>query len=306
MDFELLQNLCAIPGTSGDELAIRDFLLQYIGDQKHNWKTQPEIWAGEGFQDNIVLVFGKPTIGFYAHIDTVGFTVRYDNYVIPIGGIDAKTGDCLVFEKEGKTLETKLIYEEEKDLIMVDAHLPIIPGTALSYQPDFEIIDSYIKSPYLDDRLGVYSLLELAKTADNIAIVFTTYEEHGGGAAGYLARLLFEKYQVSKAIVADVTWITTGVHFGKGPVISLRDSRIPRKVFVDEIRKIAKHAGIPFQLEVEAQGGSDGREIQHLPYPIDWCFVGPPSENAHSSIEIVHQKDAELFVVLLQVLAGQL
>ena len=303
MDFELLQNLCAIPGTSGDELDIRNFLLQYIEDHKYSWKIQPEIWAGDGFQDNIGLIFGKPTIGFYAHIDTVGFTVRYDNYVIPIGGIDAKTGDCLVFEKEGKSLETRLIFEEENEFIMVDAHLPIVPGTALSYRPDFEIADSYIKSPYLDDRLGVLSLLELAKTAENIAIVFTTYEELGGGAAGYLARILFEKYQVSKAIIADVTWITNGVHFGKGPVISLRDSRIPRKVFVDEIRKIAKHAGIPFQLEVEAQGGSDGREIQHLPYPIDWCFVGPPSENAHSALEIVHQKDAEAFVSLLQVLA---
>jgi putative aminopeptidase FrvX len=306
MDFELLQNLCDIPGTSGDELAIRDFILQYINNQKHSWKIQPEIWAGDGFQNNVVLIFGKPAIGFYAHLDTVGFTVRYDNYVIPIGGIDGKTGDTLVFEQEGKTLETRLIYEEENDLIMVDAHLPIVPGTALSYKPDFEFKDSYIKSPYLDDRLGVYGLLELAKTADNIALVFTTYEEHGGGGAGYLARLLFEKFKVSKAIIADVTWITEGVHFGKGPVISLRDSRIPRKVFVDEIRKIAKHAGIPFQLEVEAQGGSDGREIQHLPYPIDWCFIGPPSENAHSSLEIVHQNDAELFVDMLRVLAKQL
>ena len=262
---ELLEKLCAIPGTSGDERAIRDYILQFVSENKFGWKNQTEIWAGDDFQDNLVLVFGHPKLAFYAHIDTVGFTIRYDNYVIPIGGIDGKTGDTLVFENGGKINETKLIFEEKTDLTLVDAHLQIVPGTALTYKPDFIVDADFIKSPYLDNRLGVWALLELAKTAENIALVFTTYEEHGGGAAGYLARLLYEKFNVAKAIIADVTWVTTGVHFGKGPVISLRDSRIPRKTFVEKIKKIAKGAGIHYQLEVEYQGGSDGREIQHLP-----------------------------------------
>jgi len=302
---DLLQKLCSIPGTSGDERAVRDFLLQYVEENQSSWKAKPEIWAGEGYQDNLVLIFGKPAIAFYAHMDTVGFTVRYDNYVIPIGGIDGKTGDRLVFEKDGKLIETGLIYEEENNLTVVDAHLQIVSGTALSYKSDFNIDGDFIKSPYLDDRLGIWSLLQLAQKAENVALVFTTYEEHGGGAAGYLARLLYEKYRVSKAIIADVTWLTEGVHFGKGPAISLRDSRIPRKIFVDEIRKVAKHAGLPFQLEVEAHGGSDGKEIQNLPYPIDWCFVGPPSENPHTSIETVHLDDVSQFVKLLSVLADK-
>jgi putative aminopeptidase FrvX len=64
-------------------------------------------------------------------------------------------------------------------------------------------------------------------------------------------------------------------------------------------------AKIPFQLEVESQGGSDGREIQHLPYPIDWVFIGPPSENPHSALETVHIHDVEAFVDLLSLLAGE-
>ena len=134
---ELLKTLCSIPGTSGDEGAIRDFVFDYVVSNQRNWNHLPEIWKGDGFQDNLVLVFGKPKIAFYAHMDTVGYTIRYDNYVIPIGGIDGNTGDALVFEKEGKLLETKLINEEESELSLIDAHLPVIPGTPLSYKANF-------------------------------------------------------------------------------------------------------------------------------------------------------------------------
>ena len=297
---ELLKTLCSIPGTSGDEGAIRDFVFDYVFSNQRNWNHLPEIWKGDGFQDNLVLVFGKPKIAFYAHMDTVGYTIRYDNYVIPIGGIDGNTGDALVFEKEGKLLETKLINEEESELSLIDAHLPVIPGTPLSYKANFIQEDVLIKSPYLDDRLGVWGLLQLAPTANNIALVFTTYEEHGGGAAGHLARLLFEKYGTYKAIIADVTWTSKGVQLGRGSVVSLRDSRIPRRAFVNELRKIFKMAGIPFQLEVEFYGGSDGKEIQNLPYPIDWCFIGPPSDNPHSSLETVHKEDVAGFIQMLK------
>jgi putative aminopeptidase FrvX len=303
---ELLEKLCAIPGTSGDEGRVRDFLLEYCIDEMDSWKNKPEIWHGAGFQDNLVLVFGKPKVAFYAHLDTVGFTIRYDNYVVPIGGVDGATGDLLVFEQDGKTQETHLIFEEDSELTMVDAVQKLEPGTTLTYAPKFIQENDFVKSPYLDDRLGVWALLQLAPWAENIALVFTTYEEHGGGGAGYIARILFEKYRLSRSIIADVTWSTVGVFPGKGPVISLRDSRIPRKQYVDEIRRIAKESGIPYQLEVEFQGGSDGREIQHLPYPIDWCFIGPPSENPHAALESVHSADIGSFVEFLATLAREL
>jgi len=306
IEMELLEKLCSVSGTSGDEGRIRDFVLEYcIRDQK-TWKNQPIIWSGDGFQDNLVLIFGNPKIAMYAHLDTVGFTVRYDNYVVPVGGPDGETGDLLVFERNGKSEQTRLIFEEEGEQGLIDFLQPVEPGTTLTYSPFFEKEEGFIKSPYLDNRLGVWALLQLAPWAENIALVFTTYEEHGGGGAGYLARLLFERYSVHRAIIADVTWSTIGVFPGKGPAISLRDSRIPRKKFVQEVIDCAKKSGILYQLEVEFQGGSDGREIQHTPYPIDWCFVGPPSEHPHSALESVHQNDIEGFVELLAVLAKEL
>lgn len=300
---KLLEILCSIPGTSGDECRIRDFLIQYFQENEKSFKQKPVLYYGKGYQDNLLVVFGHPKQAFFAHMDTVGYTVRYDNHVIPIGGPAGKTGDVLVFETMGREFETRLVNEEDEDLCLVDFEKPISPGTTLTYKPDFHLDKTWIKSPYLDNRLGIWALLKIAPEVENVAFAFTTYEEHGGGAAGLLARLLYLDFGISQVIVNDITWITTGVHPGKGPVVSLRDSRIPRKSYIDSIRKLLSSHHFQFQLEVEAGGGSDGREIQHLPFPIDWCFVGPPSENPHSSKEGVKKSDAEAFVEMLRILS---
>lgn len=304
-EFDLLRELCAIPGTSGDEAAVRDFILDYVARRKGDWKYQPEIFSGDGFQDNLILVFGKPRTAVYAHMDTVGYTVRYDNYLVSIGSPEGSSGDQLVFTENGIVHSTSLIAASKKNPALIDFPRPLEAGTTLTYKPSFQTDAAFIHSPYLDNRLGIWALLQLAPIAENTAIVFTSWEEHGGGAAAYLARFLLEKFGTSQALIADVTWSTEGVLPGKGPVISLRDSRIPRRSFTRKIRQVLEEKKLPFQLEVEAYGGSDGTELQQSPYPLDWCFIGPPSENPHTSKESVHISDARNFVqVLSAVLSG--
>jgi putative aminopeptidase FrvX len=304
-EFDLLRELCAIPGTSGDETAVRDFILNYVARRKGDWKHQPEIFSGDGFQDNLILVFGQPRTAVYAHMDTVGYTVRYDNYLVSIGSPEGSSGDQLVFTENGIVHSTGLIAASKKNPALIDFPRPLEPGTTLTYKPSFQIDAAFIHSPYLDNRLGIWALLQLAPIAENTAFVFTSWEEHGGGAAAYLARFLLEKFGTRQALIADVTWSTEGVLPGKGPVISLRDSRIPRRSFTRKIRQVLEEKKLPFQLEVEAYGGSDGTELQQSPYPLDWCFIGPPSENPHTSKESVHISDARNFVqVLSAVLAG--
>jgi putative aminopeptidase FrvX len=304
--FELLKQLCAIPGTSGDELRVRDFILEYTEQNQKNWKTAPRLFFGDGFQDNLIMVFGKPRTAFYAHMDTVGYTVRYDNYLISVGSPEGAAGDQLIFEENGKLLNTTLLGQIRKAPLLIDFPRPLETGTTLTYQPAFETDKEFIHSPYLDNRLGIWALLQLAEEAENAALVFSTWEEHGGGSVGYLARFLFDEYGIGQAIIADVTWSTEGVFPGKGPVISLRDSRIPRKAFTGKIRQLLTDKKLPFQLEVEAHGGSDGTELQHTALPIDWCFIGPPSENPHTSRESVHIGDVESFQNILACLAANL
>ena len=121
--------------------------------------------------------------------------------------------------------------------------------------------------------------------------MFTCWEEHGGGSVPFLLRHLYERQQISQCLIGDVTWVTEGITPGNGAVISMRDYNIPRKSFINRVIQIADQGNVPFQLEVEASGSSDGREIQISPYPLDWCFIGVPQENPHSPNEKVSKVD---------------
>lgn len=117
---------------------------------------------------------------------------------------------------------------------------------------------------------------------------------------------MYENHQIKQALVSDITWITEGVTHGNGVAISLRDMSIPRKGYVDRIVALAEASGVNYQIEVERSGGSDGREIQLSPYPIDWCFVGAPEDHVHSPDEIVHKADIDAMISLYQYLMKNL
>jgi putative aminopeptidase FrvX len=293
----LLKTLCEIHAPSGEEEAMNLFLLNYIEANAKKWAVMPEIISGEGFQDCIILKFGKPKTAIFAHMDSIGFTVRYQNQLVPIGGPEAENGFKLVGSDSLGSIRANLVVDEE-DRTFYDFPRAIDRGTSLVFECDFRETQDYVQSCYIDNRLGVYAALKVAETLTDGIIVFSTYEEHGGGAVPFLAKYIYEKWQVKQALVADITWITDGVHHGEGVVISMRDKHIPRKKYINRILEIAQNAKIPYQIEVEGSGSSDGRELQMSPYPFDWCFVGAAEENVHSPNEIVHKKDIESMIQL--------
>lgn len=302
---QLLKQLCSIHAPSGNESAMTQFLLDYIMKNKSSWKVQPKLYSGEGFQNCIVLVFGKPRTAIYAHIDSIGFTVRYENQLVKIGGPHAVSGSKLVGTDSQGPIECELEIDDEGHF-SYKYEREIERGTDLTYKPNFREDNNFIQCCYMDNRLGVWNALKVAETLENGAIVFSCWEEHGGGSAAYLAKFLYEKYHLHQALISDITWITEGVHHGKGVVISLRDTGIPRRVFVNRIVNHAKQSGIAYQLEVEGSGGSDGTELQKQPYPIDWCFIGAGEDHVHSPDEKVHKKDIDAMVDMYRYLMKQL
>lgn len=305
---ELLKQLIEIRGASGDEGAIKDFILNHVTTSMKNWKVQPQIIHGEEFQDAIILVFGKPRTAIFAHIDTIGFTVGYGKDLIKIGGPKTTDGIALVGSDSKGEIETELMVIEEDD----ERHIQYISdreldrGTILTFKPDFRINDTYVQSPYLDNRLGVWSALQVAETLENGVIVFSTYEEHGGGTVGYLGKYLFKNYGVRQALISDITWVTEGVKHGAGVAISMRDSGIPRRSYLNCIIEIAKKSDVKFQLEVESAGGSDGTALQRSDTAVDWCFIGAPEDHVHSPDEKVFLSDIKSMVQLYQLLMVQL
>ncbi|MFT5336305.1 MAG: putative aminopeptidase FrvX [Sphingobacteriales bacterium] len=306
MNIELLKELVQIHSPSGSEHVIKDWVLNYVEEQKSSWAFQPSIYHGANFQDCIILVFGKPKVALYAHLDSIGFTVKYDNELVKIGGPSPRVGETLVGEDSLGQIAG--MYQEEKTESGTRKYLefdrPIERGTTLVYKANFREDEDFIQCCYMDNRLGLLNALEQCKTLKNGAIVLSTYEEHGGGSVGFCGKFLFEEYGVQQALISDITWVTKGVEHGKGVAISMRDSGVPRRLYLNKILNLAKQSEIPFQLEVEDAGGSDGNQLQRSSYPIDWLFIGAPENNVHTSDEIVHKADyaamEELYGYLFQ------
>ena len=301
---KLLQQMCEVHAPSGEEFAMTEFLLNYISENQKDWKGQPTLHYGKGFQDNIIMVFGTPKTAIFSHLDSIGFTVKYNNEIVKIGGPVTTEGIELVGEDSKGKIEGKIIKKEKE--MFIDFDREIDRGTSLTFKVNFRDTKNFVQSCYMDNRLGVWNALEVAKTLENGIIVFSSWEEHGGGSVGYLGKFIQEKYNVSQALISDITWVTEGVQHGKGCAISLRDSGIPRKSYVNRIVEIAKQSNIPFQLEVENAGGSDGNDLQKSNYPWDWCFVGAAENNVHSPDEKVHKADIQSMVDLYKVLLKEL
>lgn len=303
-DINLVKKLCGIFSPSGNEGAMKEFLIQYVEENKRNWAVVPELIYGDEFQDCLMLKFGNPRTAVFAHIDSVGFSVRYENQLVPVGGPEAETGYQLVGEDVMGPIECTL--EAFNGDLFYKFGRGIQRGTDLVFKQDFKETEDFIQSCYLDNRLGVFNALKVAETLEDGLIVFSCWEEHGGGTVPFLCKYMYENFQIKKALISDITWVTEGVAHGDGVAISLRDMSIPRRSFVDQIIEMAENSGVPYQIEVERSGGSDGREIQLSPYPIDWCFVGAPEDNTHSPQEKVHKKDIESMITLYQYLMKNL
>lgn len=284
---------------------MKRFLLNYVESKKMNFERVPEIYHGDGFQDCLILIFGKPRVAAFAHMDTTGFTVRYQDQLIPIGAPEVNGDEIIVGTDQLGEIECGLSLSKENQ-IHYKFGRAIQTGTSLIYKNNFIEEKGSMISPYLDNRIGIYNLLKVAESLKDGALVFSSWEEHGGGSVPYLTRFLYEKFHINKMLVSDITWISDGVNSNDGVVISNRDMNIPRRSFVDSIINIATENNIKFQIEVEAFGSSDGREIQQSPYPIDWCFVGSPVENAHSNHEKISRNDIDGMVSLYQLLMEKL
>lgn len=295
--FEDLKSLCAIPGLPGSEFLVKEWILDYVFKNQANWSVTPEVIQGGELGDAFMLVFGAPRTAVFAHMDTVGYHVRYQNGLVPAGAPYAPANALLVGKDSLGAIEGALFFDEEEKA-HIRFHREIERGTDLHYKPDFKEDEHYVYSPYLDNRLGVWIALQQAASLQNGVLAFSCWEEHGGGSVSVMAKILAEEFNVFQALISDVTWVTEGVHPGFGPAISLRDSRIPRKKFLNQIQAIAAYSNIPFQLEVEGTGGSDGKELQTSPYGWDWAFIGVPQYHSHTPQEYVAIADVQAAVKL--------
>jgi putative aminopeptidase FrvX len=290
---ERLQQLLDIEGPSGDEGAVADYVEREI-------ERIPDV-RRERLGDTLIAVRGEPRVAVMAHLDTVGFTLGYGGELIRIGSPQAKAGYPLR-SRTGDTILRGSIRMQDRT-----AHLEgapeARPGSRWVFDAPPIREGDVLRGAYFDNRAGVWSALRVLEQCRNVAVAFTVCEEQSGRGAHIAARRLWETLRIARVLISDITWHTEHIRRGKGPAISLRDQFVPRQRFLDEIVALAGQSGLPYQIEIESGGSSDGGFVERSGLPMDWCFIGAPEEASHTPEEVVNFSDleamADLYVYLI-------
>ena len=273
---QLLQELQAIPGPSGDEGAIADFVELRCR----------EIAGAEvrRIGDLVLAVRGTPRVAVLAHIDTIGFTLGYGRKLIRIGNPYVEGNEKLREvggEGRGRLKLVQVGSQTEWRLSGQDGK----PGSRWVYAAPLVLKNDKVSGPYLDNRAGVWNAFRVLERCEDVLVAFTPGEEHHARGALLAARILHEEFRITRALISDITWHTDWIKCGKGPAVSYRDSSLPRQHYLEMVLAAATASGVPFQHEIESSGGSDGGIMDRAGYPIDWVFVGAPETRTHTPRE---------------------
>jgi putative aminopeptidase FrvX len=293
---ERLQELQEIEGVSGDEGRVADFVAATL--------------AGVGgasvrrIGDNLIVTRGAPRVALLAHMDTVGFTLGYDDELIRVGSPHVEGGEAVRSTIGGETWRGTVVKDQDGTRLAGAEGAP--PGSRWVYDAPLRREGDVIAGAYLDNRAGVWSAMRVVERCADVAVAFTVGEEHSGRGAALCGRILCDELGIHQALISDITWHTEHIFRGRGPAISLRDRFVPRQRFLDRVLQLAEASGIPYQREIESDGSSDGGILERAGLPIDWCFVGAPQEHPHTPREIVQWSDLEKMVELYVCLVERL
>ncbi len=201
--------------------------------------------------------------------------------------------------------------DKEDALNYVSLGDPIVPDT-----PIRKLANGKFTARALDDRLGVYIIMEALKRAKELgckagiyAASTTGEETTKTGAYWTSARI-----QPTMAIVVDVTYTSDcsgmdpaemgTVCLGEGPVLC--NSPIVVKALNEKMEECAKKAGISVQREAASRlSYTDGDQIHFSNQGVPMVLVSIPLRYMHMPAEVADEKDVEGCVELIaQFLAG--
>ena len=305
---EKLFTLATLPGPTGDEGAVADWLAAAAGAIDDATLVR--------IGDNLIVTRGAPRTAIFAHTDTTGYTLGYRRRLIPIGAPAGREGDRLRSSdglvgrlraggERGSGERGESCYLRKVRNAAGEKVEPT-PGSRWTYARAPEIKRGVVRSPYLDNRAGVWAALAALGDCKNVAVAFCTGEERHGHGARVCAEWLYRERGVAQALISDLTWHTRETPCGQGVAISLRDAFTPRQAFLERVLALAGASDIPHQREIQSAGSSDGGHLLRSATPIDWVFIGAPEKAPHTACERASVADLEAMVDLLVHLVDRL
>jgi putative aminopeptidase FrvX len=335
INFELLRRLSEAHGVPGHEGQVREIIR---GEVAGLVDTLREDALGNliAFKDGS----GGKKVMIAAHMDEIGFVVRHIDErgflrIMPLGGFDTRNlfaREVVVQGREGdlpgilqpsgkpvhiadpeerkKVPDSKHFFvdlglggEEVKKLVRI--------GDPVCLVQRLRQVGNYVAGKSLDDRLGVYVLIELLRQLKDqphhydLYAVFTTQEEIGSRGA----RVASYGIEPDLAIALDTTIgaDTPGVPSedsvtitGNGVSITMADSlAISTPWLAQQFADVAARNGIKHQFNVLSGGGTDAAPIHTIKAGVPAVSLTLPSRYVHTVQEAVHTDDIGSMLQLL-------
>jgi len=308
---DLIEKLCLLDGTSGDEFSIRDFIINEIKDYCR--------YSVDNLGNIICFVKGKNVpekkIMLDAHMDEVGLIIKSitpDGFLKfqTVGGIETavllsrkvKIGDRVFGCIGSKPIHLCLDSERKKlpkeDLLYIDigassrkeAQELVSIGDRAVLCSDFTVCDNKIISKALDDRLGCAILIDIIKTFNeyDFYAVFSTQEEVGARGARVATFSVKPDCAIilegtTAADIADVSDENKVCSLSKGVAVSFMDKGA---VYDKQYFDYAVNSGKKCQIKSAVTGGNNSSVVHLQGCGVRTLALSVPCRYIHSASSV--------------------
>ena len=322
---ELIKELCALNGVSGDEDRVREFIRGQAEPYADSIRT-------DALGNLIVFKKGTKTTGhkllMAAHMDEVGLIVTHvtdEGYLKFdfVGGVDRRVaiGKSVVLgdraiqgiiglkaihlvsrEERKKTPKTDSMYIDIGAKNKEEALKLVQPGTYGSFIGEPEAFgNGLLKAKAIDDRVGCAVMLALMKEElpMDVTFAFTAQEEVGtrgafGAAFSVSPEIALVLETTTAADLPNVEEHRKVCAPGKGPVISYMDGgTIYDRGLFEDLRRLAEENQIPWQTKEYIAGGNDARSIQRSKAGVRVAAVSAAVRYLHAPASVGSVADFE-------------
>lgn len=334
LNVALLKRLCELPGIAGREEAVRAVVRAELAGLVDELSVDA--------LGNVIGVrrgSGGPRVMVAAHMDEIGFFVKHiddDGFlrIHAVGGFDASrlpAQRVVVQGYSGRTLRgvisvagkpIHLLAPDEVKLPSVDdlfidlgldgdaVRANVEVGDMVTLERTLEWAGDHIISKALDDRVGLYIMLETLRALSDdvqaeVVAVATVQEEVGTRGAATAAFNIAPDVGIALDITpagdfpgAPPEFV--GVRLGGGVGLKIVDmSSIADHHLNQRLRRVADSYNISYQLEILGRGGTDAGAMQRALAGAPVTALSIPVRYAHTVNEMCAVSDVQAAIALL-------
>lgn len=325
------RKLCALCGISGDEGAVRGYLMEQI-------KGFPDILEMRTDSLGNLLVHKKGvntpkhTLMIGAHMDEVGLIVTGIEpdgkcTIAPVGGIDpdvvigravenpdigigvigAKPVHKLTAKERDEKPDFKELFLDLGTSSKEETEQLVTPGESFCYHSEWTNLGgNKVACKAIDDRFGCAAMLCLlsGEIAYDTWFAFFVQEEIGLRGSGCAAYAINPDFAIilETTTAADLDGVTGDAavcRLGGGPVVSFMDRRT---IYDKELYQLgfsaARELGIPCQTKTRVAGGNDAGAVHITREGVRTMAISIPCRCLHSPYCVAQVSDMEQSLLL--------